>query len=165
MPVKTLSILFFALFLSSCATFPPPPGQTSKAGYVGDYDAVHLEEIIVAVPTGLQENHYLNLHLSFSVLINPKEVTFKSSCDVRNIVNRFYARMSSTIVLEILNYGRVSIQDLPSLRDVLVNKAQSEFNQVFSKWSNSDTFDVEIVLTALFLTDGTVGRLSKRALH
>ena len=163
--MKNLSIFFFVLFLTSCATLPPPPGQTSKAGYVGDYDATYLGEIVVAVPTGVQENHYLNLHLSFSALINPKEATIESRYNVRGIVQRFYPRMASEIVQVILNYGRISIQDLPPLRDKLVEKAQPDFDQIFSKWTNSDKFEVEIVLTAIFLTDGSVGRLSSRARH
>jgi hypothetical protein len=125
---------------------------------VGDYDSADLGEIVVSVPTGVQENHHQNLHLSFSALINPREAAIKSSYKAGNIVKRFYVRLSAIIVEEILNYGRISVQDLAPLRDKLVNKAQSEFDRMFSKWSHSDKFDVEIVMTSIFLTDGSVER-------
>lgn len=156
--MKKILFLISTIFLIGCTTLSPPGGQTSKAGYVGDYDSADFVEIVVSVPTGIHENHYQNLHVSFSALINPREATVKSSYKVSNIVQRFYVRLSSTIVEEILDYGRISVQDLAPLRDKLVNKAQSEFDQMFSKWSHSDEFDVEIVMTSIFLTDGNVGR-------
>jgi len=156
--MKNLSILAFTFFIMSCATLPPPPGQTSKAGYIGDYDTSNLGEIMVSVPTGDKANQYNNLHLSFSALINPKEATIGSSYNVSSIVQRYNSRLSAIIVKEILIYGNISVQDLLPLRDKLLEKAQEEFNQMFSKWTHADKFDVEIVLTSIFLTDGTVGR-------
>ncbi len=155
--MKKILIVIFSIFMVGCATLPPPQGQTSKAGYVGDYDSILLKEIIVAVPTGIIENQYSNLHLSFSALINPKEVTIGSTYDVRRIVHRFSARLSSIIVKDILAYEKITVQDLPSLRDKLIEKAQIEFNKMFSKWTYSKNFDVEIVLSSIFLTDGSVG--------
>ncbi len=159
--MKKLSIAIFLLFLFGCATLPPPPGQTSKAGYIGDYDASHLGEIIVTVPSGDKKSELRNLHLSLSALINPKEPSISSSYNVSSIVQRFNSRLSSIIVREILKYNKITANDLASLSDKVVKMAQNEFNKMFSEWTHSDKFDVEIVLTSIFFTDGSVGRGSR----
>lgn len=153
--MKRLSIVLVLVLMMGCATLPPQ-GDTSKAAYIGDYYTSNLNEIMVSVPTGDKDNQYNNLHLIFSALINPKEITIGTSYDVSRIVQRFNDRLSSIIVQDILTYEKITVKDLPTLRDKLVKKAQTEFNQTFSKWTNAEKFNVKIVLTSIFLTDGSV---------
>jgi hypothetical protein len=160
--MKRVFIIICLLFLLGCAILPSSETQTSKAGYVGDYDIASLGEIVVSVPTGMQEGQYENLHLRFAALINPKKPTIQSSYSVRDIVQRYSVRLSSIIVQDVLNYGRVSVMDLPALREGLVKKAQMEFEQMFAQWKNSDDFAVEIVLASIFFTEGNAEKIPNR---
>lgn len=114
--MKIFAIIVCSMIMASCATLPPPQNQTSKASYVGDYYTTQFPDIIVSVPTGSENKPHENLHLSFSALINPKEGSLSSKYDAGDIVRRYYERLASNIVEEILSYGEVNIQNLPDLR-------------------------------------------------
>ena len=166
--MKILTIIMCTILVSGCATLPPPHNVTSKASYVGDYYTTQFADIIVSVPTGLalptgNENmSHENLHLSFSAIINPKDLSFSSKYDVGDIVRRYYERLASNIVEEILSYGEVKVQDLPVLRNKILQKAQVEFDKMFSKWSHSNDFEVEIVLTSIYFSDECGTRSTRR---
>lgn len=157
--MRLLMIILCLMLMASCATLPPSQNLTSKASYVGDYFTTQFSDIIVSVPTGLaiptgnENKPHENLHLSFSALINPKEGSLSSKYDAGDIVRRYYERLASNIVEEILSYGEVKIQDLPNLRNKILQKAQSDFDKMFSKWSHSNDFEVEIVLTSIYFSD------------
>ena len=169
---KLFPLLFLLCMTIGCASTPSTQGKTSYASYVGDDASTKVAEILVAVPTGDGPDQYQNLHVVFEALINVKPGAssdplyvslHKTSADllttqteVGGILYRSATRMSAEIVKEVGSHGVILPKDLPALRTVLAEKAQQSFDTVFSKWKYADTYEVEIVITSMYLTDGSV---------
>ncbi|MBN2021012.1 MAG: hypothetical protein JW749_12410 [Sedimentisphaerales bacterium] len=73
-------------------------------------------------------------------------------------IRRSGSRLSAVTVEKLLDFGPVSVKDLPSIRRHLLSAAQQTFDSAFSKWTRAGEFKVEIVITSLYLTDPSVGR-------
>lgn len=149
-----------SLMLAGCVTVPPPAGQAYSASYVGDSGSIQVSEVVVSVPDGNKPGQYRNLHVAFSALINAKMISSADQNNVEGIIRRSRTRISSEIVKEITSQGEIRINDLGSLRGLLEQKAQSSFDSVYSKWTRSAAFEVKIVVTSIYFTDGSVGTTS-----
>lgn len=155
---KATGPLCAALLLAGCISLPAPRGQTSMSYHVGDAGAVPVTEVVVSVPVGEGGDAYRNLHVSFSALVNAKRISLSDRYEAERIVRRSSTRLSSVIVKEIAGHGVVRVRDLPALRETLAGTAQQAFDSVFAKWKRADSFSVEIVVTSIYMTDGSVGR-------
>lgn len=116
-----------------------------------------MTEVVVSVPVGEGADEFQNLHVSFSALVNAQRVSLSDRYEVEHIVRRSGTRLASDVVKEILGRGVVRARDLAALRGALAAKAQQAFDSVFAKWTRADSFSVEIVVTSIYLTDGSVG--------
>ena len=155
---RAIAMLCLFIGLTGCMTLPPPQGQTSSASFVGDSGSVHVTEVVVSVPLDEKSDQFRNLHVPFSAIINARKISSADRYDVEAIIRRSRTRLSSRIVADVNARGVVTVKDLPELRKVLVADAQSAFDSVFSKWTRADVFTVDIVITSIFFTDGSVGR-------
>lgn len=155
---KFLISFGLVLMIMGCASFPAPEGQTSKASYVGDTASVLLSEVVVSVPVSEESVPYRNLHVSCSAILNTEKVSMVAQFQVENIIYRSKTKLSAEIVKELTKRGVINISDMEKLRSELVDKAQTIFDAVFSKWTYSDAFDVDIVITSMYFTDGSVGK-------
>lgn len=153
-----LTVLCLSLLLTGCITLPPPEGQTSSASYVGDSASVHVTEVVVSVPLDQKADEFRNLHVSLSALLNAEKVSTADRYDVERIIRRSRTRLSADIAKDLTVRGPIKVADLAALRAALEAKAQAAFDSVFSKWTRADVFKVEIVVTSIFFTDGSVGR-------
>jgi hypothetical protein len=137
-----------------------PTGDTVHyAGYVGDRSSTALNEIVVSVPSGGPGTKtYNNLHVTLAAIINVRQVTSQSDYDVERIVRRMEPRTSARVVDIVLASGPVAPSQLSELRGRVVAAAQAEFDAAYAKWEHAPEFDVALVVTSLYLTDGSVGR-------
>jgi hypothetical protein len=157
---RTMAFVSVVLFFTGCTSMSIPNGETSYASYVGDRYSLSLDEVVVSVPTADESKQYQNLHVFFAAIINSK----KQSCnqyEADSIIRRSSTRIYSVTVNELLELGEVSVKNLPSIRQILVQKAQQTFDSSFSKWTRSEEFKVEIVIVSIFFTDGTVGKATR----
>ena len=155
-------LLCLPLMLGGCISVPPPAGETYSASYVGDRDSVSIAEVVVSVPAENNPDQFRNLHVAFSALINAQKVSTGNQYDVEGIIRRSRTRISSEMVGEISDKGVIGIKDLGSLRKILEQNAQSTFDSIFSKWSHADDFEVKIVITSIYFTDGSVGKTEQQ---
>jgi hypothetical protein len=149
--------IILACYASGCATAPTPQGQQYHASYVGDRLTVPLDEIVVTIP-GKPDGELRNLHVVFAAIVNPMGTSSAMEYDVRSIIERAYVRISSTLVQDITSGTINTSMDLENLRVRIVSAAKSAFDPVYSKWSRSGEFNVEIVVVSLYFTNGSVGR-------
>lgn len=146
------------LLAIGCMTLPTDETQPSAAGYVGDRAHTSLSEVVVTVPGPSSSSDYNNLHIGFSAIINAKQVSYFDLYDVERIVRRMEPRVASRVVELVLGTGSVSPAQLPTLRARIAADAQAEFVAAFSKWQHASEFEVELVITSLYFTNGSVGR-------
>lgn len=148
------------LALAGCGSVPGDPDQTSFAAYVGDRASLSLDEVIVGVQD--PSAPHTNLHVGLAALINLKDSSRSEAYEVEQIVRRLEPRIASRVVQTILEANAVTAAGLPSLRGQIVAEAQSAFDAAFSKWTQAAEWNVELTVTSLFLTDGSVGRSAER---
>lgn len=144
------------LALAGCGSLPGDPDQTSFAAYVGDRASLSLDEVVVGVQN--QSVPYCNLHVGLAALINLKGFSRSEAFEVEHIVRRLEPRIASRVVQTVLDAKAVTPAGLPSLRERIVAEAQSSFDAAFSKWTHAAEWNVELTVTSLYLTDGSVGR-------
>ena len=154
----SLFVLIAALLMQGCTTLPAPEGATSSARYVGDRATTTLDEIVVSVPMEGVPGGYQNLHVTLSAIINPKNVWGTKVYEVRDIVRRLQPRVASNIVSLISQKGTISLASLPSLRDELAKATEGIVKTTISQWTRADEYEIEILVTSLFLTDASVGK-------
>ena len=155
-----IGLLIFYIF-TGCATMVPLNNDIKSGKNVGDKTSTFLNEIIVSVPIEKNHNTYQNLHIIFAAIINPTERSLTSPDTVSSIVKRSFPRISSQVIELILTKKVISINDLPNIRREITLEAQKVFDNVFSKWIYSNTYEVELVVTSFFLTNGSVGKSSR----
>ncbi len=144
-------------FVCGCVSMPTQQGQVYDASYVGDRSTEDLDEIVVALPG----NDLRNLHLFFAAIINPTKVSTGKEGDIQWIIRRTHARVSSAIT-EAVSSGSIDFsKDRARARQQLIELATTIFSDTYSKWSHSAAFKVEIVITSMYLTDGSVGKSEK----
>ncbi len=127
------------------------------ASYVGDRTSVSFDEIVVSLKVGDSNAALQNLHVRLGAIINPRNVSLTDPYDVARIVSRQQARISDRLVDLLLNKGTVSPSSLARLKMETVDAARAVFAQAYSKWSRAKDYEVEIVVTAFFVTDLSVG--------
>ena len=157
---RFIFICCLVLCCSGCINYPGSRDQTSFASYVGDSAAMYLTEIVVSVPIAEGTNKFMNLHVSFSAIINSEKHTPSvslSDFNVIEILDRSKTTLSSEIVKEVTMRGEVKVTEIDELRKALENKAQRTFDSIFSEWKSSNLYKVDIVITSIFFTDGSVG--------
>ena len=118
-----------------------------------------LNEIVVSVPSGGPGTKtYNNLHVTLAAIINIRQVTSESDYDVERMVRRMEPRTSARVVDIVLAGGPVAPSQLSELRGRVLVAAQAEFDVAYAKWEHAPEFEVVLVVTSLYLTDGSVGR-------
>lgn len=156
--MKTIPVLVLALAMTAGCMTPPPQGQVSSAAYVGDRSAVALDEIVVFLPSQGENPGIRNLHLLFVAIINPVTTSTADERDAHEIVRRAHARIAAELVAGIADGKMDAGKGLAGLRAQLQHKAQATFDPIYAKWAHANDLRVELVLTSLFITDGSVGR-------
>jgi len=156
MKLSILTVLAPVL-LAGCVTVPSDSNQISSASYVGDRGGVPLQEVVAAVSSKGDPKAFMNVHVTLAAIINPKQTTLSDLQDVKSIIYRLSPRISSTVVT-VIQGAPVSAEDLGSLRDKITGAANRILSGEFSKWTSSSDYDVQIVVTSLYLTNGSVGR-------
>jgi len=147
-------VLVVCLFTTACVSLPAD--QTSYAGYVGDRATISLSEVVVSVQS--PSVPFSNLHVGLAAIINPSDFSYSEAYDVERIVRRMEPRISSRVVQTILATKAVTPGALPSLRDRILAEAQSSFDAAFAKWEHAPAWNVELAVTSLYFTNGSVGR-------
>jgi hypothetical protein len=145
-----------ALFVG-CATVPSDPNKIYSASYVGDRGGVPIEEVIAAVPCKDVPMGFLNVHVALAGIINPKKTSLSDQSDVRSIILRLSPRISSTVV-ETIQQKPALTENLRVLREEIIEETNRVFTGEFSKWKSAEDYDVQIVVTGFYLTNGSVGR-------
>ena len=142
--------------LSGCVTVPRSD-QPSMASYVGDRASVNFDEIVVSLKLGEGSAALENLHVRLGAIINPRSVSLTDPYEVGRIVWRQQARISDRLVDLLLSKGTVSPNSLPRLKTETLEAARAVFAEAYSKWSRAKDYEVEIVVTAFYVTDLSVG--------
>lgn len=137
---------------------PSPQGGVSNAAYVGDRGAMNLDEIVVSVPVNGGSSQIRNLHIFLSAVINPVRPTTAQEYDARAIVQRAHTRIASELVAAVASGKINSSKGLSDLRMQILNEAEMTFDPIYAKWAHSEDLRVDLVLTSLFFTDGSIGK-------
>ena len=155
-----MKLVLCVLCLCALGCVSAPAGDTvSSASYVGDRSNTALNEIVVSVSSGGPGTKtYNNLHVILAAIINVKQETYASFYDVERIVRRMEPRTSARVVDIVLAGGPLAPSQLSELRGRVLAAAQAEFDVAYAKWEHAPEFDVALVVTSLYLTDGSVGR-------
>jgi hypothetical protein len=159
--MKTL-LLSLCLLTTACVSFPRDPYLTSAAAYVGDRSALSFGEIVVTVRGPAGSGPYHNLHIGLGALFNLKSVSLFDLYDARDIVFRAQPRVSARVVEAVLAANEVDPAQLAALRERVADAAQREVDTAFAKWGGSKQWEVQLVVTSLYLTDPSVGRMVSR---
>jgi hypothetical protein len=146
------------LVFTGCLTLPSDPATTSAASYVGDRTHLALDEIVVGVAAPGAGAQLRNLHVGLAAIINAKEVTYADPYDVEWMVRRMEPRIAARVVELALGAGPVGPGELRTLRGGIATEAQAAFDAAFARWKHAAAFEVDLVVTSLYLTDGSVGR-------
>jgi hypothetical protein len=161
--VMVLGIVGAALALAGCGDMSAETGGvTSAAGYVGDRTAAALNTIIVSVPA--DEGRYRNLAVTLAAVVNAKAPppgrssgdAFGSSVyDAEDIARRLEPRMAATVVELVQDAGPspVGVTQLPRLRTQFSERCQQIVNDRMARWKYHDLYDVQIVVTSMYLTE------------
>jgi hypothetical protein len=151
-----IAVLALAL-LAGCTTVPSDANRIGSASYVGDRGGVPIEEVIAAVPCKDDQTGFMNIHVALAAIVNPKQTTLSDLQDVRSIIFRLSPRISSAVVT-VIQQRPASAEDFSTLRDSIAREANRVLSGEFSKWTSAEDYDVQIVVTSLYVTDGSVGR-------
>lgn len=157
--MKRMFILMPVLgLISGCVMAPSPQGGISSAAYVGDRGSMSLDEIVVSLPAIGDGARIRNLHIFLSAVINPVRPTTAHEYDARAIVQRAHTRIASDLVAAVAS-GKINPSaGLTDLRMQILGQAKITFDPIYAKWVHSGDLRVDLVLTSLFFTDGSVGK-------
>lgn len=144
------------MLLTGCYT-APPVAETKYASYAGDRASVNLRESVVAIRLSDAPAKWYNLHVTLGAIINPRSATFSTPAELTDIIWRSQSRMDARIVDIVSATGPVA--DLSALKRQLTEAAQRVFSDAFSRWDKAKDYEVEIVVTSLYLTDLSSGKL------
>jgi hypothetical protein len=92
-----------------------------------------------------------------AAIINVRQETYVSFYDVDRS-RRMEPRTSARVVDIVLAGGPVAPSQLSEVRGRVLAAAQAEFDAAYAKWEHAPEFEVALVVTSLYLTDGSVGR-------
>jgi hypothetical protein len=94
---------------------------------------------------------WYNLHVTLGAIINPRSATFSTPYELTDIISRSKARMDARVVDIVSMSGPIS--DLSALKRQIADAAQSVFGSAYAKWEKAKDYQVEIVVTSLYLTE------------
>ncbi len=156
--MKQLAFVVIAVvLLAGCTSVPSDTNRISSASYVGDSAGMSIEEVVVAVPCKEVQSGFVNVHVVLTGIINPKKTSLSNTWDVQSILSRLSPRISSAVTV-VIQQEPAPTENLIDLRDRIVKVANRVFAGEFSKWTSAEDYDVQIVVTSLYLTNGSVGR-------
>lgn len=158
-------ILIFAAavsIFSGCVTTPSPKGDVYSAQYVGDRAVVQLDEIIVSVPEQSDATSIRNLHVFLATVVNPTKASMANEYEAREIINRTHTRIAAQLVDDVTSGKIDTSKGLADIRLQLLTNATKIFTPIYAKWTHSEDIQVEIVVTSLFFTDGSVGKSAQQ---
>ena len=155
---RILILAILCSVLSGCVTAPVSKDKISSASYVGDRNTAQLDEIVVSIPNQNNDTSIRNLHIFFAAVINPTKSSTANEYDARGIFYRAYTRIAAQLVDDVAS-GRVDTsKGIADIRSQVLLNATKTFTPIFSTWNHSEDISVEIVITSLYFTDGSVGR-------
>ena len=143
-----------AVGVTGCSSIgAPADGTTRYTSYVGDRNTVVLGSTVAPVSVSPGDTPYMNLNVTLSMFINPKETTILSDTDdVERIARRNAPRILAYVV-EVMAAAHVTEQaDIVALRRQIADTANATFASIFKQWSEADKYSVDIVVTGLYLT-------------
>jgi len=157
------ALLGASAFLSGCINAPTATQPTSYAANLGDRANVGLDEIVVSLPLKGSGSLYQNLHVNLAVLINPVQETTGSPYEIESLVRRLDARLNARLVEVLSVAGEQSLENTDALRAKIITEASPILQRALQNWKYAADYKVEIVVSALFWTDASVGRPAPRA--
>lgn len=143
--------------LAGCTVVPNDANRIDSAAYVGARSSLSLDELVVAIPCERAPLGVANLHISLAGIINAKKTSLGKTDEVRAILFRSSPRIAAAIVA-IVQEQSAAARDLGTLRLLVAREADRVFADDFNKWTAASDFDVQLVVTSLYLTNGSVGR-------
>jgi hypothetical protein len=155
---KTCVAVLISVLLAGCASAPQySGGKIYNASYVGDRDSAAIQEVVAAVRCSGSERDFVNVHVVLEGIINPKEDAFSDTGNVRSILHRLSPRISSAVV-SVIQRNPLVAENVSGLRVSIQEEANRVFAGEFSTWSSAGKYEVQLVVTSLYLTDGSVRR-------
>lgn len=156
--MKQVALAVIAIVLmAGCTSVPSDTNRISSASYVGDSAGMSIGEVVVAVPCKEAQSGFINIHAVLAGIINPRKTSLSNTWDVQSILSRLSPRISSAVTA-VIQQEPAPTENLIDLRDRIVKVANRVFEVEFSKWTSAEDYDVQIVITSLYLTNGSVGR-------
>jgi len=154
--MKVILLFTCLIFLIGCETASTTKNQVYSASYLGDRDSYQFDSIMVSVKD--EDNKTVNLNITFSAIVNPKEsfISSTSYSELRGLIRRLQTRIRSQITQELLSLGPIKSRE--AVHRKLIKKAQSIFDLEYKKWAKASYFEVKIVITSLYFTDMSVGK-------
>jgi hypothetical protein len=150
-------------FLSGCINAPTATQPTSYASTLGDRGNVGLDEIVVSLPLKGSNAPYQNLHVNLAVLLNPVRETSGSPYEIEALVRRLDARLNARLVEVLSSAGEQSLDNTTALRNRIIAEAAPILDGALQNWKYAADYKVEIVVSALYWTDASIGRPAPRA--
>lgn len=160
--LRASSSLVTIALLSGCINAPTATQPTSYASTLGDRANVGLDEIVVSLPLKGSNALYQNLHVNLAVLINPVRETSGSPYEIESLVRRLDARLNSRLVEVLSTAGEQSLDSTDALRTRIIAEASPILEKALQNWKYAPDYKVEIVVSALYWTDASVGRPAPR---
>jgi len=142
------------LALTSCVN--AGPRDASRTSMPADRAAIDLGEVVVTVHT---DKGAQNLHVWFSILINPTErVNDREVSEVAGVLRRTEGRITAQATAELASRTSLPTASLGKVRDELIRAAQTTLDAAVTRWRSRDSFRIEAVITSIYFTNGSVGR-------
>ena len=110
------------------------------------------------MPGEQRDGSIRNLHIFLAATINPITKSDASEFHVQQIIERAGTRISADLVDAILAHRINTSVGLPVIKSQILEHASQTFETVYGKWAHADEYKVQLVVTSLFWTDGSVGK-------
>jgi hypothetical protein len=120
---------------------------------------VALDEIVVSLPLKGATGPYQNLHVGLAAAINPVKTTYEGAYTVGDILQRLEARIAARVVEVLSSEKNISLEQMPELRDQVARDAQAVVDEAMQRWKHGNEYEVKVLVTSLYWTDGSVGRV------
>jgi hypothetical protein len=130
----------------------PPPARTRAPATVA------FAEVIGSVPVEGAHQVYQNLHLGLAALIHPRPGPACDSQQAESFVGQLEPKVAAEVLSVLTSSPTLSPHKLEPVRAEVAARAQAIANQMLGQLAPAPGFDVEVVVTSLYLTDATIGR-------
>jgi hypothetical protein len=145
-----------AVLLGLSACVGASPRQPYLSSTVGDRAAIDLTEVVVSVRSDKGQQ---NLHVWFSALINPTErINPHELEEVEGVLRRAEGRIAAQATADLAGRASVPLASLGKLREELASAGQRTLETAVGRWRLRDRFRIEVAVTSIYFTDGSVGR-------